>query len=192
VVPDQPYYVLIEAMGHNREADEILFDTFLNGIYDERLIVEAVLASSGSQVADLWRVREGAEVIVRAFGSFVSADVSIDVRHVDAFIARTKALLGEVYPLVRTATFGHLGDSNIHLAIHVGPDTLAEEANVERRLFQAVGEFGGAITAEHGIGQLKRDFLPEHRSPAEIALMRRLRASLDPDGLLNRDVLLRR
>ena len=191
VEPAQPYYVLIEALGQNKELDEKLFEQFLVGAYEEELVADAVTATSGKQVAELWRVREGSEVIVREFGAFVSTDVSIDLRHIEEFLARLKSLLQTRYPGVRTATFGHLGDNNIHIAINVGPDTIGEESNVERLLFQAVGEFAGAITAEHGIGRLKREFLPEHRSPAEMGVMRQIRAALDPAGLLNREVLFR-
>jgi FAD/FMN-containing dehydrogenase len=189
VEPDQPYYVLIEAMGQNRQADEQIFEQFVEGIYNEGLIVDAVTASSGKQVADLWRVREGSEVIVKEFGTFVSSDVSIDVQRVEAFLARTKELLRQRYAEVRTATFGHLGDNNIHVAINVGTDTVREENNVERLLFQAVREFGGAITAEHGIGQLKREFLPAHRTAEEMDVMKRVRGALDPLGILNHHVL---
>jgi FAD/FMN-containing dehydrogenase len=191
VEPDQPYYVLIEAMGQNEDLDRALFEQFLEGIYAEDLVVEAVVAASEKQVAELWRVREGSEVIMKSFGTFVASDVSIDVRRVDSFLDRLRTVLRNSYPLVRTASFGHLADNNIHVAIHVGPDTVREEANVERLLFQTVGEFEGAITAEHGIGQLKREFLPEHRSSAELKVMRQVRAALDPEGLLNHDVLFR-
>jgi FAD/FMN-containing dehydrogenase len=187
--PDQPYYVLIEAMGQDRQADEEMFEQFVESIYRDGLIVDAVAATSSKQVAELWRVREGSEVIVKAFGTFVSSDVSIDVQRVNAFLARAKELLRERYAEVRTASFGHLGDNNIHVAINVGADTAREEGNVERLLFQAVREFGGAITAEHGIGQLKKEFLPEHRSAEEMDVMKRIRAALDPLGILNHNVL---
>jgi FAD/FMN-containing dehydrogenase len=189
VEPDQPYYVLIETMGLNKATDEQMFEQFGESIYNDGLIVDAVTASSDKQVADLWRVREGSEVVIKAFGTFVSSDVSIDVQRVDAFLARTKDLLRQHYAEVRTASFGHLGDNNIHVAINVGADTVREEGNVERLLFQAVREFGGAITAEHGIGQLKRDFLPEHRSTEEMDVMKRVRRALDPLGILNHHVL---
>jgi FAD/FMN-containing dehydrogenase len=187
--PDQPYYVLMEAMGQDRQADEEIFEQFVESIYRDGLIVDAVAATSSKQVAELWRVREGSEVIVKAFGAFVSSDVSIDVQRVNAFLARVKELLRERYAAVRTASFGHLGDNNIHVAINVGADTAREESNVERLLFQAVREFGGAITAEHGIGQLKKEFLPEHRSAEEMDVMKRIRAALDPLGILNHNVL---
>lgn len=182
-------YVLIEAMGYNRELDEQVFEAFLAGAYAEGLVADAVLAASDKQIADLWRVREGAECIVHAMSPFVSSDVSLDVRDVAKFVDLVRVRLAARYPLVRTATFGHLGDNNIHLALHVGPDTLAEEPMVERVMFDTLREFGGALTAEHGIGQFKRAFLPEHKDAGEMAVMRAVRDALDPARLLNRDVL---
>ncbi len=182
-------YVLIEAMGYSRELDAQVFEEFLESVYTEGLVVDAVLAASDKQIADLWRVREGAECIVRDMSPFVSSDVSLDVRDVTKFVDLVRSRLAEQYSIVRTATFGHLGDNNIHLALHVGTETLAEEPNVERVMFDALRTFGGALTAEHGIGQLKRAFLPDHKHPGEMAVMRAVRAALDPNSLLNRDVL---
>lgn len=182
-------YVLIEAMGYSAELDAQVFEGFLESVYTDGIVVDAVLAASDKQIADLWRVREGAECIVRDMSPFVSSDVSLDVRDVAKFVDMVRSRLAALYPIVRTATFGHLGDNNIHLALHVGPDTLAQEPHVERVMFDALRTFGGALTAEHGIGQLKRAFLPDHKHPGEMAVMRAVRAALDPDGLLNRDVL---
>jgi FAD/FMN-containing dehydrogenase len=182
-------YVLIEAMGYQPAIDQQLFDAFLEEAYAAGLIADAVVATSGQQIADLWRVREAAPVLVAALSPFVSFDISVDVREVEHFMAEARAALSRRYSVVGTATFGHLGDNNIHIAAHVGPDTLAEEANVERIVFDVLRGYGGAITAEHGIGQTKRTFLPEHRSQAEMAMMRDLRSAMDPSRLLNRDVL---
>jgi FAD/FMN-containing dehydrogenase len=187
--PGRAAYVLIEAMGYSAALDQQAFDDFIQGVYEQGIVTDAVTAASNRQIADLWKVREGASVIVREMSPFVSFDISVDVRQVETFVARAKALLAEVYPTLRTATFGHLGDNNIHIAVHVGPDTVAEETRVETLVFQALREFGGAITAEHGIGQLKKVFLPQHRSAGEMTMMRRLRDALDPERLLNRDVL---
>lgn len=189
IEPGHGAYVLIEAMGYSEALDRQVFDDFLQGVYEQGLIVEAVTAASNRQIADLWRVREASEVIVREMSPFVSFDISVEVEPVEAFVARAKALLAETYPILRTVTFGHLGDNNIHIGVHVGPGTVAEETNVERCVYRALGEFGGAITAEHGIGQLKKMFLPEHRSAGEMAMMQRLRGALDPNRLLNRDVM---
>lgn len=187
--PGQGIYVLIEAMGYNEDLDRQIFEQFLEKVYEAGIVVDAVTAASNKQVADLWRVREGSECIVHDMKPFVSFDISVDVRDVETVVAKAKANLSAVYPVLKTATFGHLGDNNIHIAVHVGPDTVAQESNVERLVYRALREHGGAITAEHGIGQLKKEFLPEHKHPGEMQVMRRVRAALDPNGLLNHDVL---
>lgn len=189
VAPDQPYYVLIESMGYDEEIDEQLFGAFLEQSYEQGLISDAVTAASSKQAADLWHVREGSEVIVREMSPFVSFDISVDIRRAETFVETVRQALGQLYPFVRTVSFGHLGDNNIHIGVHVGPDTTAEELNIERCVYDVVKDYGGALTAEHGIGRFKRDFLPEHKSAGEMELMRRLRTALDPDRLLNRDVL---
>lgn len=187
--PGQGIYVLIEGMGYDEELDRQVFDQFLERMYDAGLIVDAVIAGSNRQIADLWRVREGAECIVDAMKTFVSFDISVDVRDVEVVVAKARQNLSEVYPVLQTATYGHLGDNNIHIAVHVGPDTVSQETNVERLVFRALREHGGAITAEHGIGQLKKEFLPDHKHPGEMVVMRKVRAALDERGIVNHDVL---
>ncbi|WP_250504209.1 FAD-binding oxidoreductase [Caballeronia sp. AZ7_KS35] len=189
VAPDQPYYVLIECMGYHDAIDEQLFMTFIEQALTDGVIADAVCATSQRQIQELWRVREGAEVIVREMSPFVSFDISVDVRRAEAFIEAARARLRERYSVLRTAAFGHLGDNNLHLAVHVGANTVQEESNVERCVFEVVRDFEGALTAEHGIGQFKRAFLPEHVSPGAMHLMRTARGALDPRRLLNRDVL---
>src|SRR3546814_431321 len=117
VAPDQPYYVLIESMGYDEEIDARLFGTFLEECYEQGLIADAVTAASGKQVADLWHVREGSEIIVREMSPFVSFDVSVDVRWAEAFVERTREALGQRYSFFRSVAFGHLGDNNIHIGV---------------------------------------------------------------------------
>jgi FAD/FMN-containing dehydrogenase len=189
VAPSQPYYLLIEAMGYDEAYDAPLFDTFLELAALDGLVADAVKATSGRQVAELWRVREGAEVLVREMSPFVSFDVSVEVSRAEAFVDAAKAALARHFPHVRTATFGHLGDNNLHMGVHVGPDTLAREVDIEACVYDVVREFAGALTAEHGVGRLKRAFLPQHVSPAALETMRRVRSALDPETVLNRQVL---
>jgi FAD/FMN-containing dehydrogenase len=186
---DQPYYVLVEAMGYNDDIDTSMFNGFLESVYEAGLVSEVVSATSGRQVADLWRVREGSEIIVREMSPFISFDISVDARRAEEFVNAAYAALGARYRFLRTTTFGHLGDSNLHLGVHTGAGTLDEAENIERCVYRVVEAFGGALTAEHGIGQFKKAFLPDHVSPGALEAMRRVRAGLDPARLLNRDVL---
>lgn len=189
VDPGQGAYVLIEAMGYQEELDRQSFDAFLQEAYEAGLIVDAVNAMSQQQVADLWRVREAAEIIVREMSPFVSFDISVDIRAVEDFIKTATAALCVRFPKIKTATFGHLGDNNIHIAAHVGPETVQFEHEIEQIVFDVLKQFGGAITAEHGIGQMKCAFLADHKSAGEMTMMRRFRHAMDPEKRLNANVL---
>lgn len=189
VAPDQPYYLLIEAMGYDQAQDAPRFIGFLEQALADGVVVDAVQATSGRQIDELWRVREGSEVLVREMSPFVSFDVSVEVARAEAFIEAARAALARRFASVRSVAFGHLGDNNLHIGVHVGPDTLAQELEVETCVYEVVRAFDGALTAEHGVGRLKRAFLPLHVAPAALDAMRRVRAALDPQTLLNRQVL---
>jgi FAD/FMN-containing dehydrogenase len=189
VAPTEPYYVLVEAMGYNEELDTALFSAFLEAAYSDGLVTGAVSAHSQKQVTDLWHVREGSEVIVREMSPFLAFDVSVDMRQGETFVREVYAALGSRYPALRTTTLGHLGDNNLHLGVHIGPETLVEEAAIESIVYAIVRRHEGALTAEHGIGQFKRDYLSQHVSPGAMDMMRRLRTSLDHKHILNRDVM---
>jgi FAD/FMN-containing dehydrogenase len=189
VEPDQPYYVLIEMMGYDENLDTEQFSAFLERAYRDGLVADAVTASSTKQINDLWRIREGAETLKRAMSPFVGFDVSLDIRRIEDFVERVRQALLDHYGFVKQATLGHLGDSNIHIAVHVGSETIAQEYAIERIVYGILKEYDGALTAEHGIGRMKKEFLPEHKTPGEMAVMKMVRRGLDPDGVLNQDLL---
>jgi FAD/FMN-containing dehydrogenase len=188
--PGHAYHVLIESMGNDEEADEAAFARFIDYASEEGLIADGVVASSEKQRRELWHVREGSEIIVREFGTFVSFDISAELRSIERVVEEAYAALRKRFPQVRGTTFGHLGDNNIHLGVTVGPDTVERTAEVEEIVFDVLAEYGGAITAEHGIGVLKRDFLRKYTSDGELTAMRRMRDAFDPDRRLNPDVML--
>lgn len=189
VEPSAAFYVLIEAMGYDEPGDEAAFSTLLERAFEDGLLIDAVLASSSKQADDIWRVREGSEILVREMAPFISFDVSVDIRRADEFVSAVRAALAATFGDYRSVAFGHLGDSNLHIGVHIGPETRSRERDIEHCVYAVLREFGGALTAEHGVGTSKRDFLPEHISPAALATMRRVRQALDPDHLINRNVL---
>ncbi|MGK2286354.1 FAD-binding oxidoreductase [Pedomonas sp. V897] len=191
VSPDQPFYVLIEAMGYDEAEDDRVFTTFLEEAFEAGLIADAVSAQSAKQAADLWRVRESSEILVREMGPFVSFDISVDVRRADAFVEAVRAALKERFGAFRSVAFGHLGDSNLHIGVHIGADTREREHEIEACVYGTLRAFGGALTAEHGVGTAKRAFLPDFVTPGAFGTMRTIRQALDPVGLLNREVLFR-
>jgi FAD/FMN-containing dehydrogenase len=184
-----PYYALVELLGYDERGDSQSFESFLQRAHDRHLIADAVVATSGKQIADLWRVREASEVIVKELWPFVTFDVSIDVQHAESFVATTRSALRERFGPIRTVTFGHLGDGNLHLGVHAGAQTLAQETDIARCVYAVVRQYAGALTAEHGIGRFKQEFLPDHVAPGALEVMRRVRGALAPEGPLNHNVL---
>jgi FAD/FMN-containing dehydrogenase len=142
---------------------------------------EAVLAQSGEQARGLWRIRE---TIPEAQFTNVKHDISLPISRIPDFIALAERELQASFVQTEIYCFGHVGDGNLHY--NVGPERLlASRDAINRIVYDAVQRFGGSISAEHGLGQLKRDAIREHKSPLELELMRRFKAALDPHGLMN-------
>jgi len=186
---DQPFYALMETLGNDPDVDEQLMSGFLEDIYEQGLVAEAVLAASERQCQDLWRVREGAEVVVANLSPFISSDLSVDTRRTATCVAEIQSALKARFPEARFATWGHLGDNNIHICLHAGQDTHALEWQIEDTMFSVLARYGGSITAEHGVGRAKRDFLHYCKTPEELHLMRVIKQAIDPRNLLNPEVM---
>lgn len=186
---DQKYYVLVETMGMEDAADEQAMQGFLEQAFEDGLIADAVTASSLKQVQDLWRIREGSELLVKEMGPFISFDISVDIRRAEEFVDTVYQCLDAQFGFFKAVSFGHLGDSNIHIGVHVGPDTIAREAEIESVVYGVVKQYDGALTAEHGIGTSKRDHLPSHITPQALETMARVRNALDADRILNRKMV---
>ena len=186
---DQPFYILIEAMGMDEALDDASFESFLEQAYEAGFIVDAAVAKSMKQAQDLWRIRESSEILVRTMWPFISFDVSVDIRRADEFVSAVRAAVADRFGSFKAVAFGHLGDSNIHVGIHVGEDTKARELEVEECVYAKLASFDGALTAEHGIGSAKRQFLPHHVTPEALSTMQVIRHALDGERLLNNDVL---
>jgi FAD/FMN-containing dehydrogenase len=187
--PGYPYYVLIETMGYDEQTDADRFARFIEAATEQGLIADGVLAHSERQKRELWHVREGSEIIVREFKRIASFDVSVPLSDMESFTHAVNEALRAQFSGVRITTFGHLGDNNIHFGISIGDDTRERTVEIERVVFGVLERYPGALTAEHGVGQLKREFLPRHKHPGEMAMMRALRDALDPDRRFNPDVL---
>jgi len=170
-----PWYVLAE-FGDNGSA-ELLHERIAQALggYD------AVLAQSKEQSRQLWRIRE---TIPEAQFTNVKHDVSVAVSKIPELIEHAGGALRAAFPECRPFVFGHVGDGNLHY--NVGPESLMpRRAEVNRIVYHAVAELGGSISAEHGLGQLKREEIHRHKSPLEMELMRSLKKALDPKGLMN-------
>jgi FAD/FMN-containing dehydrogenase len=147
---------------------------------------DAALAQSLEQSRALWRIRES---IPEAQFTNVKHDISVPVSKTPEFIELAGAALKAAFPNVHPYVFGHVGDGNLHY--NVGPEGLvAQRAKVNRVVYDTVARLGGSISAEHGLGQLKRDEVRQHKSAIELEIMRLLKRSLDPAGLMNPGKLL--
>jgi FAD/FMN-containing dehydrogenase len=177
-----PWYVLAELADSGEQAvlreraEQALFDCAERGA-----LRDAVLAQSDSQAHALWRIRE---TIPEAQFTNVKHDVSVAVSKTPELIERAEKALHAAFPDVRPYIFGHVGDGNLHY--NVGPESLvAQRAAVNRIIYDAVAQLGGSISAEHGLGQLKREEIRAQKSPLEMELMQTLKDALDPKGLMN-------
>jgi FAD/FMN-containing dehydrogenase len=152
---------------------------------------DAVVAENLTQAQVLWQARERIPLAQAAEGLNVKHDISLPVSRIPNFVAATGAELARAFPGVRLVTFGHLGDGNLHYNVQApqGADgrafLLAHEAAINERVYDAARRAGGSISAEHGIGSLKAEILPRYQSPVALALMRRIKAALDPQNLMN-------
>ncbi|KQT09713.1 FAD-binding oxidoreductase [Ramlibacter sp. Leaf400] len=185
IAPGRAYHVLIEACGTEAAALADKVERMLQGALEQEIVADAVLAKSGAEIAQLWKVRDLAIEASRLLDPIVPFDVSVPIARMEAFVAEVQAATKAVDPRCDLLVFGHLADGNLHLAVHQPPDRPEAFHAIEQAVYGVVGRFRGSVSAEHGIGWLKREYLQHSRSPAEIAVMRTLKTALDPRNILN-------
>jgi FAD/FMN-containing dehydrogenase len=176
--------------GRDDGAARALLEAALAAAIEDGVAEDAVIAESLAQAHAFWQLRHGISEAQRPEGGSIKHDVSVPVAAVPAFLARAAAAVEAMVPGCRPVPFGHLGDGNIHYNVSqpVGMDRAAYIArwhDMNAAVHAIVLDLGGSISAEHGIGRLKRDILPSVKSPIEMAMMRRLKAAFDPNGILN-------
>lgn len=185
---DYPYYVVSEFDAADEAAQEAALAAFEH-VLEQGWVSDGVIAQSEAQAAALWRLREGITESLAPHRPYKN-DVSVRISAVPAFLHEMQALLTQAYPHFEVVWFGHIGDGNLHINV-LKPDTLADAEfigqceQVTKLLAATLQRHGGSISAEHGIGLVKRAYLGSTRSPAEIALMRGVRQVFDPNGILN-------
>jgi D-lactate dehydrogenase (cytochrome) len=185
-----PWYVLIELSSQAQTGLRDELEDILAQGHEKGLVLDATIADSGAQRTSFWRIREMFGEVQRHIGASIKHDVSVPVAAVPAFIAQADAAVVKFIPGARTLPFGHAGDGNIHYNVMQpeGMDKakfLARWDEVNAVVFAVVKKFGGSISAEHGVGVMKRDILPDYKDPVAIDLMRALKRTLDPNGILN-------
>jgi len=180
------FYVIIEATGTDAARDAALVEAVLTECVEQGLAEDAVIAGSKAQRDAIWAIREESEVLIKALAPGVMFDVSLPLPHMLEFVTDMKAALAAEWgDAVRSLVYGHIGDSNLHLIVSPRPWSDAARRRVEEIVYPPLSRFGGSMSAEHGVGLEKRAWLQVSRSAEEIALMRQLKAMLDPRGLLN-------
>ncbi|EIL91856.1 FAD/FMN-dependent dehydrogenase [Rhodanobacter fulvus Jip2] len=185
---DYPYYVVTEFDAADEVAQETALAAFEHAM-EQGWVSDGAIAQSESQAAALWRLREGITESLAPHKPYKN-DVSVRISAVPAFLHEMQDLLGREYPDIEVVWFGHIGDGNLHINV-LRPEGLAEDAfiaqceHVTKLLAETLHRHGGSISAEHGIGLVKRAYLESTRSAAEIALMRGVRQVFDPNGILN-------
>ncbi len=187
------WHVLIEVVADSTSAATLRerCETMMAEAFDKELVEDAVLSTSETQAEAFWLLRESVAPAERERGPAVQHDISVPVEKMPAFVETTAPMLEAEWPGTEAVAFGHLGDGNVHyhiIAPHVS-DGLAWQKNegkaISRRVHDLVTEWGGSISAEHGIGQVKRDELARLGDPVALSMLRAVKNALDPQGLLN-------
>jgi FAD/FMN-containing dehydrogenase len=179
--------VLVEAQGTDESLDAPRFQSWLEELMERGLLVDAAVAQSLAQTQSFWRVRDICAEFGQVLGPHISYDIGLAVARMDEFVTRCKAALASGIEGCESVYYGHIGDGNLHLVSWVTGLSVEQQPKEEMDaiIYGLVREMGGSVSAEHGIGTLKKKWLGHARSEAEIALMRTLKAALDPDHLLN-------
>ena len=185
-----PQYVLLELSDTAGDGVGTIAEAMLSAAIEQGIALDAVLAASGEQAKSLWALRENISDAQAAEGPNVKHDISIPISRIADFIDACDERLARAFPGVRMVTFGHVGDGNLHYnAAHpagADPDAfLARAGEINRVVHDCVHEFGGSISAEHGLGQYKRDEIRRYKSPVEMELMRAVKRAIDPLGIMN-------
>jgi FAD/FMN-containing dehydrogenase len=183
-----PFYALLEFEATTEEVADAALATFEHCV-EQGWVLDGVMSQSEQQLQNLWKLREYISETISHWTPYKN-DISVTVSKVPAFLHDIDAIVGEHYPDFEIVWFGHIGDGNLHLNI-LKPDAMAKEeffakcATVNKWVFETVDKYHGSISAEHGVGMTKRDYLGYSRSPEEIACMKAIKAVFDPNGIMN-------
>lgn len=182
-----PWYVLIEAStGGDAEA----LEHALMAAADESLLLDAIIAKNAGEARNLWRLRHSIAEAERQEGKALKHDISVPIGRMQEFLVRGDVLIAELMPDAKLLAFGHVGDGNLHYNVTLPGDCTSEAwraagAKLTTAIYDLVAELGGSFSAEHGVGRLKKAYLEQYRGGAELALMKRLKKTLDPQNILN-------
>ncbi len=200
---DYPVYAIAEARGTAAEDDKALFERVLENILEEHLLADAVIAQSEQERKNIWHIRENLDPLL-SFCPNYNYDVSLPIASMQSYVEGIESEVQKKWPTAKCFAYGHMADCNLHITIVPFPEYVSESfalsnynAPIDQKLveeyyeqcnqivFEPLKPLGGSISAEHGIGTLKKQYLPYSRTSAELALMRSLKNTLDPSNILN-------
>ena len=169
-------------------------EKILEAGFEDGLVLDAVIASSESQRREMWDMREGALEVVMAAGTRIGFDISLPLDQVHAFVDEMVRRADAIMPGLRMCHMGHLGDGNLHYSIYPpegeGDALMAKADEIKATVYDAIGDFGGSFSAEHGIGTTKLYAMTHYKDPVALAVMKQIKATLDPKGIMNPGKLL--
>lgn len=180
---DHAFYVVIESEGADPERDDAAFNALLEAAFEGGVIADAVVAKSGQERRELWGLREDLEAVLQADTVYLY-DVAVPMRHMPAYVSQVEQGLQRRWPGCRCYTMGHIADGNVHFFVQPGRAG-ATQAESDEEVYGPLAQFGGSISAEHGVGVDKKAWMSRSRSAEELAVMRALKRTLDPRGILN-------
>jgi len=180
---DYPFYVVFQAEGSDPDADAARFERVLEQAFEEGLITDAVIPKSAAETRSIWEIRENFEPAL-TIPPFYLYDVSLPIRDMQAYVAEVEANVDKRWSDGMCVTLGHMADGNLHFFVAPGEQGDFHEES-DRCVYDPLRQYGGSVSAEHGIGLEKLSWLPHSKSAAEIELMRALKRTLDPNNILN-------
>ncbi len=180
-----PFYILIELSGKDSERTEGLALELIETATEQGLIVDGLIAKNEAERQKIWNIRDDIPQLLQLW-PMKAFDISVPLSHMERYIEKMQADLDKELPDNRTVIFGHLGDSNLHVIVGAGTDDKAALHRIEEIVYGPLPGVHGTVSAEHGIGTEKKEFLKLSRTPTEIAMMKQLKGMLDPNNILNR------
>ena len=181
-------YALLEMSGFDPDHDETRLENCLAELLQSGIVADAIIAKSGREISDLWYLREGVGELAALLGSITSFDIGFPMEASGPFVESMERQIRARWPDSVILAYGHLGDNNLHLVVHVpSAGDSQPKPEIAHEVYEGVRALGGTVSAEHGIGLTKRAYLHYARSDADIEMMRRLKRALDPHNILNPD-----
>ncbi len=177
------YVALLEVESDGSEHAQEQFLQTLSADLEAGIISDAIIAQSEQEAQEFWAIRDAIAEILRDLTPLANFDIGIPIKHMESFVDQVRDELNQRYPGLILLVFGHIGDGNLHLVAATGQE--ADVEPIHELVFQRTAQFGGTITAEHGVGTHKKEHLHLIRSDAELAMMRSLKQALDPNNILN-------